>query len=88
MADAMKDRPGWETEAAETSLAGDENSLPAGSDIGALLAPLVGTDIPGGCDECPDPYQTVERLHGVWLLTVHHDDGCPRLVRYRRGGAA
>jgi len=30
----MKDRPGWETEAAETSLAGDENSVPAGSDNG------------------------------------------------------
>lgn len=67
---------------------GSGPTVPAGSDIAALLAPLVGVDIPGGCDECPDPYQTVERLHGVWLLTVHHDDHCPRLARYRRGGAA
>lgn len=56
--------------------------------IAAMLAPLVGAHIPGGCDECSAPHQTVEHVHGHWLLTVRHDDDCPRLARYRRGGTA
>lgn len=32
--------------------------------------------IPGGCTDC-DAFQTVHRDHGLYLLTVHHDDTCP-----------
>lgn len=52
----------------------------------AILAPLVGLEIAGGCVDCDDPYQTVEERHGTWLVTVHHGDCCPVLARYRRGG--
>lgn len=49
------------------------------------LAALGGREIPGGCDQCADPYQTVERHpSGSWILTVHHDDGCPVLAHYER----
>lgn len=48
------------------------------------LAALVGQRIPGGCDQCPDPYQTVKHdLSGVWIVTVHHDDGCPFLTHHQ-----
>ena len=33
---------------------------------------------PGGCPDC-DAFQTLDEDHGVYLLTVHHDDGCPFL---------
>lgn len=57
------------------------------SPLDEILSALVSDQTPGGCDECADPYQTVSRSHGHWVLTVHHDDHCPRLARYRRGGA-
>ena len=54
------------------------------SSVPALcLAGMVGQRLPGGCDDC-DAYQTLERQPndawgGVYVLTVHHDDGCPFL---------
>lgn len=46
----------------------------------AILGPLDGARIPGGCDHC-DAYQTVEPLSpGVWSLGIHHDDWCPLLA--------
>lgn len=48
------------------------------------LGPLDGQKIPGGCDHC-SAYQTVDPAAlGVWLLTVHHDDGCPVLAAHER----
>ena len=49
----------------------------------SALEAMTGHRIPGGCDDC-DAYQTVERRPddawgGVYVLTVHHDDGCPFL---------
>lgn len=44
-----------------------------------VLGPLVGQEIPGGCDTC-DAVQTVERderLPLLWHMRVHHDDDCP-----------
>jgi hypothetical protein len=44
-----------------------------------VFGPLVGREIPGGCDDC-DAYQTIEPdpEHGtMWHLFVHHDDSCP-----------
>ncbi len=90
MAEAMKDRPGWETEAAETSLAGDENSVPAGSDSPAerldeilnapwLVAAHTSITIDGGCDECHDPHQTITRgddENWYLLITVQHSEFC------------
>lgn len=50
-----------------------------------FLAGLLGAQIPGGCDQCAEPYQSVEHHpSGSWVLTVHHDEGCPVLVNYRR----
>lgn len=47
-------------------------------DLTATLGPLIGREIPGGCDTC-DAYQTVhpdpEPL--IWHVRVHHDDWCP-----------
>lgn len=43
-----------------------------------ILGPLDGAQIPGGCDEC-DAYQTAHPLSaGAWVVTVHHDDWCPK----------
>lgn len=49
-----------------------------------FLAQLAGVEIPGGCDDC-DAYQTLamDDRWGGFVLTVHHDDWCPRLARYR-----
>lgn len=47
-----------------------------------FLRQFVGHRIPGGCDECHDPYQTVQVESFGFRLTVHHDDDCPRLARY------
>ena len=46
------------------------------------LGQLDGAEIPGGCDECETPYQTVKSESFGFVLTVHHDDWCPRLARY------
>ena len=49
-----------------------------------VLGPLDGEQIPGGCDTC-DAYQTVRpKAAGVWVLTVHHDTGCPTLAIKKR----
>lgn len=35
--------------------------------------------VPGGCDDC-DAYQVIDRtLAPVYMVTVHHDETCPRL---------
>lgn len=44
---------------------------------------LLGRRLPGGCLVCA-AYQTLRRLPSdrwgcVYVLTVHHDDGCPTL---------
>jgi hypothetical protein len=45
----------------------------------AILGPLDGARIPGGCDHC-DAYQTVTPLEaGAWRVCVHHDEWCPWL---------
>lgn len=55
---------------------------PVADPVVNMLGPLDGAVIPGGCDECDEPYQTVERVNpGVWMVNVHHDDWCPRLHR-------
>jgi hypothetical protein len=57
---------------------------PAQVRIGAMLRPLIGATIPGGCDDC-DAYQTVEEAApSMFLVHVHHDDRCPVLRRYQR----
>jgi hypothetical protein len=57
--------------------------------VDAMLAPLVGQEILGGCENCT-AFQTVPAVtEGVWLLNVHHDDTCPTLARMQgRGGAS
>jgi hypothetical protein len=43
----------------------------------ATLGPLVGVQIPGGCDLC-DAYQVVEKVESLWWhVHVYHDDWCP-----------
>jgi hypothetical protein len=53
------------------------------SRVDGILSQLVGHHIDGGCMDC-GAYQSVRRDgHGVWHVTVHHDDTCPywRLIR-------
>jgi hypothetical protein len=58
--------------------------------IREVLGPLDGGRIPGGCEEC-DAYQVPECLaNRVWVIRVHHDDGCPLVEdtrSIRPGGA-
>ncbi len=55
---------------------------PAQGAVARLLGPLDGARIAGGC-ECCEAYQTVEPVAaGVWVNTIHHDEGCPVLVAY------
>lgn len=51
-------------------------------DLVDVLGPLDGARLPGGCEHC-DAYQTVENggHAGLWILNVHHDQGCPFLAR-------
>jgi len=54
----------------------------------SALDALAGRQLPGGCDDC-DAYQTVTRQPnetwgGVYVLTIHHDDGCPHLAGVTR----
>ncbi len=60
---------------------------PHRSDLDYALVAATGKQIPGGCDQCHDPYQSVRQDSGGWVITVHHDDGCPVLIRHRRGRA-
>ncbi|MGH3511655.1 MAG: hypothetical protein ACREQ5_30365 [Candidatus Dormibacteria bacterium] len=49
------------------------------SEVADMFRALVGTEIPGGCEDCL-AYQTVSQdpdHSRVWHLTVHHDDTCP-----------
>ncbi len=49
--------------------------------LGDLFGPLLGREVPGGCDECAS-FQTItedENLAGVWHLVVLHDKRCPFL---------
>ncbi|MDH6283205.1 hypothetical protein [Prescottella agglutinans] len=55
------------------------------SDLSTTLHALVGHRIPGGCDQCDDPHQTVKehpQVPGVYMFTVVHDDDCPFLADY------
>lgn len=57
---------------------------PAQTRVAQLLGPLDGARIPGGCDQCADPYQTVEPVApGVWVNNIHHDDDCPVLLAHQ-----
>jgi hypothetical protein len=63
----------------------NEPLSPAQQRVSAMLGPLAGAQVPGGCDEC-DAYQTVEAAApGVWTIQVWHDDDCPRLARLTWG---
>lgn len=43
-----------------------------------------GLRIPGGCDDC-DAFQTVDTSQApVYLVRVHHDEGCPTLLRHQQ----
>ena len=53
-------------------------------DLESLATSIAGLRIPGGCDDC-DAYQTFQKVGGVYLLTVHHDETCPTYRRHRRG---
>jgi hypothetical protein len=50
-----------------------------------LLAPMVGRRFAGGCDTC-DAWQELRRHHGVYIVTISHDDDCPtlRAIQARR----
>lgn len=55
--------------------------MTARDDLQAMLGPLDGGQIPGGCEDC-DAYQVPTCIaHGVWVLQVFHDDWCPTLQR-------
>jgi hypothetical protein len=55
---------------------------PAQRRIAAILGPLDGREIPGGCDRC-DAVQTVAAVvAGVWQVTIHHDPDCPALLQH------
>lgn len=70
---------------------GDESSGASGNAdtlsmaaVGAegILSSAIGLEIPGGCEECPTPVQTVRVLGPkLFAITVHHDEGCPFLAR-------
>jgi hypothetical protein len=57
--------------------------------IASILAPLIGSEVPGGCDTC-DAIQTVQRLDcgRVYRLTVAHDWSCPTLRAMRKRARA
>jgi hypothetical protein len=60
------------------------------SELQDLLAAMVGTSAPGGCDDC-DAVQTLERdprMPGIYLLHVQHDETCPTYQRLKRNGVA
>jgi hypothetical protein len=48
--------------------------------VESVFAALSGREILGGCDAC-DAYQTMSGGDGVFMLTVHHDEGCPFLAQ-------
>ena len=53
--------------------------------LAAILGPLDGARILGGCDHC-DADQTVEpAAAGVWIINVRHDDHCPVLAERGSG---
>jgi hypothetical protein len=51
----------------------------------AVLGPLDGARVPGGCASC-DAFQKVAPLSaGVWSVQVFHDDDCPVLAAHQGG---
>lgn len=45
----------------------------------SALDAMTGRRMPGGCDDC-HAYQVMSRCaDGLYVLTVHHDETCPRL---------
>ena len=57
--------------------------------ISEIFDGMAGQHIPGGCDDC-DAYQQMTKQHGVYVITVHHDDTCPswQQIRTRRKAQA
>ena len=48
------------------------------------LGPLEGQRTPGGCNQC-EAFQTVDPIRGgVWMVSVHHDPGCPVFAEIER----
>ena len=57
---------------------------PAQSEIVAMLGPLEGARIPGGCEDC-DAYKTAHPMAaGMWNIAVYHDDWCPVLSAHEK----
>lgn len=44
-----------------------------------FLGSLADKRIPGGCATCEAEQVLTERMPGVWLLTIAHEDGCQQL---------
>jgi hypothetical protein len=57
--------------------------------ISDLFESMAGRRIPGGCDDC-DAYQEMTKQHGIYVMTVNHDDTCPtwQQIRARRKAQA
>lgn len=53
------------------------------SDIAEVLAAMIGIRFRGGCDDC-DAWQEMRRDHGIYVMTVHHDDTCPTWQQIQR----
>jgi hypothetical protein len=55
------------------------------SNVSDFLAPRVGIRFPGGCDDC-NAWQEMRLHHGIWVITISHDDTCPtwRQIQRRR----
>jgi hypothetical protein len=53
--------------------------------ISEILDGMFGQRIPGGCPDC-DAYQEMTKQHGIYVMTIHHDDTCPawRQIQARR----
>lgn len=52
--------------------------------VAAILGPLDGARIPGGCHTC-DAYQSPRRdSTAVWVVTTYHDDWCPTYKEMKR----
>jgi hypothetical protein len=50
--------------------------------ISEIFDGMAGQRIPGGCDDC-DAYQEMTKQHGIYVMTVHHDDTCPTWLQIR-----
>lgn len=63
-----------------------DNHVDSTDVLAPILGPLVGAEIPGGCEHC-DAVQTVRLVEPLsWQITIAHDDYCPRLAANRHHG--